>query len=408
MKTRRADKFSTNHFWGRLEQSPVWWDRGKGTAAFSYTDFKDSYHQRSRLLMNTAFGKQLKMKYCKIFLFLLLMMMSVSTNAQGVTCEGEQLINVEIVVGNPGKAPPYKPGHILVFRCTDVNLKMHGQRTIECLSNGKWDYPYPKCGEVTCLLNTKENNIRLDRFPDFECPVTPGYNLTFSCTGQGLILKGQREITCQSNGEWSSPFPKCEEKHTEEITCELKSNTFGVKKINPKGKTIFRAGESVEITCSEKHWIFFTKESRKTFTCKDDGKWDNEPVCAGQTTSCGPPPDVNDADTIELKKDEYTTGERVEYSCFSKYTLDLRPPFSRFLTCDQGEWRGNIKCLKPCTVTVEEMERRGIDLAYVNRQKMFAPHNDYVTFACKRGKFSVGVPLRQQCNDGVMTLPECK
>uniref|UniRef100_A0A8C2A7B5 Sushi domain-containing protein n=1 Tax=Cyprinus carpio TaxID=7962 RepID=A0A8C2A7B5_CYPCA len=238
-----------------------------------------------------------------------------------VTCEGEQLINVDIVVGNPGKAPPYKPGHILVFRCTDVKLKMHGQQVIECLSNGKWDYPYPKCGDVTCLLNTKKENIKMDRFPDFECPVTPGYNLTFSCNGQGLILKGQREITCQSNGEWSSPFPKC------------------------------------------------------------------------HTTSCGPPPDVNDADTIELKKHEYNTGERVEYSCFNKYTLDLRPPFSRYLTCEQGEWRGTIK---------------GIELAYVNPQKMFAPHNDYITFACQRGKDLVGVrELRQQCNDGVITLPEC-
>ncbi|XP_042568393.1 sushi, von Willebrand factor type A, EGF and pentraxin domain-containing protein 1-like [Cyprinus carpio] len=187
--------------------------------------------------MNTAFGKQLKMKYCKIFLFLLLMIMGVSTNAQEVTCEGEQLINVDIVVGNPGKAPPYKPGHILVFRCTDVKLKMHGQQVIECLSNGKWDYPYPKCGDVTCLLNTKKENIKMDRFPDFECPVTPGYNLTFSCNGQGLILKGQEKITCQSNGEWSSPFPKCEDKHTEAVTCELKSTTFGVIKIKPHEPT---------------------------------------------------------------------------------------------------------------------------------------------------------------------------
>uniref|UniRef100_A0A672PRM1 Sushi domain-containing protein n=1 Tax=Sinocyclocheilus grahami TaxID=75366 RepID=A0A672PRM1_SINGR len=60
---------------------------------------------------------------------------------------------------------------------------------------------------------------------------------------------------------------------------------------------------------------------------------------------CGPPPDVNNADTIELKKDEYNTGERVEYSCFNKFTLDLRPSFSKYLTCVKGEWRGNIRCL---------------------------------------------------------------
>uniref|UniRef100_A0A8C1D0H9 Coagulation factor XIII, B polypeptide n=1 Tax=Cyprinus carpio carpio TaxID=630221 RepID=A0A8C1D0H9_CYPCA len=260
---------------------------------------------------------QLKMKYCKIFLFLLLMIMGVSTNAQ-VTCEGEQLINVDIVVGNPGIAPPYKPGHILVFRCTDVKLKMHGQRTIECLSNGKWDYPYPKCGDVTCLLNTKEKNIKMDRFPDFECPVTPGYNLTFSCNGQGLILKGQREITCQSNGEWSSPFPKCEDKHT-----EGKRNKLGRR-------------QKYEIC------------SRIEYKCHPG--FDPEGIQQCHTTSCGPPPDVNDADTIELKKHEYNTGERVEYSCFNKYTLDLRPPFSRYLTCEQGEWRGTIKCLSMNTL----------------------------------------------------------
>uniref|UniRef100_A0A8C2E0K8 Sushi domain-containing protein n=1 Tax=Cyprinus carpio TaxID=7962 RepID=A0A8C2E0K8_CYPCA len=60
---------------------------------------------------------------------------------------------------------------------------------------------------------------------------------------------------------------------------------------------------------------------------------------------CGPPPDVNDADTKEMTKNEYNTRERVEYSCFNKYTLDQRPPLSKYLTCEQGEWRGNIKCL---------------------------------------------------------------
>ncbi|XP_016121225.1 complement factor H-related protein 3-like [Sinocyclocheilus grahami] len=140
-------------------------------------------------------------------------------------------------------------------------------------------------------------------------------------------------------------------------------------------------------------------------TCTQDG-WTPKPLCA-VSGKCGPPPDVNDADTIELKKDEYNTGERVEYSCFNKYTLDLRPSFSKYLTCEQGEWRGKIRCLKPCTVTVEEMDRRGIELAYVNRQKMFIPHDDHISFMCQRGKVSGGVPLRPQCNDGVVTLPEC-
>ncbi|XP_073701022.1 complement factor H-related protein 2-like [Garra rufa] len=345
--------------------------------------------------MNASFGKQFKMKCCEIFLFLLLMILDISTNAQEVTCEAEQLINVEILFGHPSTAPPYKPGHILVFRCTDVNLKMYGQRAIECLSSGKWDYRYPKCRETTC---------------------------------------------------------------------DLKSTTFGIKKINPEGKIIFRPGESVEIICSEKYMLIFTKETRRSFTCKDNGEWDYIPSCeeprcefpldqhvyrpcdyfsgdmklgakqyyscisgydktAEEATctrdgwtpkplcailrKCGPPPHVNDSDTKDMTKKEYSTGESVEYMCFNKYTLDLDPPFSKYLTCDQGQWKGNIKCLKPCTVTAEIMDERGIELAYAEQQKMFAPHDDYITFMCQKGKVSRGAALRQQCDDGVMTLPKC-
>ncbi|XP_059400131.1 complement factor H-like isoform X2 [Carassius carassius] len=388
---------------------------------------------------------------------------------------------------------------------------MSTERSINCI-DGRWEKPVCKKAMRCGIPPNVSNAVITSKPEEFYLPKS---TVTYVCRRLYLI-RGESTVSCR-NGKWEKT-PTCQE-----ITCELKSNTFGVKKINPEGKTIFRARESVEITCSEKYWFFGTKETEKTFTCKDDGKWDNEPVCAeitcddprdhllfrpfywgtmklgekqsyscdygyrqtaaeatctrdgwrpkplcteivcaapnipnaeieglqrsnykidsriqykchpgfepeesvqitcesqgqwrgikqctSQTTSCVPPPDVNDGDTIELKKDEYNTGERVEYSCFSKYTLDLRPPFSRYLTCEQGEWRGNIKCLKPCTVTLEEMERRGIELAYINPQKMFAPHNDHISFACQWRKYSVGVPLRQQCNDGMMTLPECE
>ncbi|KAK9967451.1 hypothetical protein ABG768_001850, partial [Culter alburnus] len=60
---------------------------------------------------------------------------------------------------------------------------------------------------------------------------------------------------------------------------------------------------------------------------------------------CGPPPNVNFADTTEMTKNEYDSGEKVEYTCFNKYTLDQSHPYSKYLTCEDGEWRGNIKCL---------------------------------------------------------------
>ncbi|XP_052395486.1 complement factor H isoform X6 [Carassius gibelio] len=291
---------------------------------------------------------------------------------------------------------------------------MSTEHSIKC-TNGRWEKPV--CKEVHCDIPPNvENAVIISEPEEF---YVPGSTVTYVCRSSYLMnekstvvcrrgtsekpptCQGQREITCQSNGEWSSPLYKCEEtKCVAHLAENIRSDELRGSEVS------VRQGQTITLSCVKSGSAL---QGQSKITCQSKGEWSSAfPKCISQTTSCGPPPDVNDADTIELKKDEYTTGERVEYSCFSKYRLDLRPPFSSFLTCDQGEWRGNINCLKPCTVTVEEMERRGIDLAYVNHQKMFAPHNDYVTFACQRGKFSVGVPLRQQCNDGVMTLPECK
>ncbi|XP_052447054.1 complement factor H like 5 isoform X1 [Carassius gibelio] len=287
-------------------------------------------------VVNNSFGKQLKMKYWEMFLFLLLTLIAVSTNAQEVTCEGEQLINVDILFGHPSFVSPYKPGHILVFRCTDVNLKMHGHRVIECQPDGKWDHPYPTCREVTCEGEQLINVEILFGHPSIVSPYKPGHILVFRCTDVNQKMHGHRVIECQSDGKWDQPYP----------------------------------------------------------TCRVPGK-------------CGPPPTVNDGDTTDIAKKEYNTGERIEFICFNKYKLDTRPTFSNILTCVQGEWRGKVKCLKPCTVTVEIMNERGIEFAFTDQQKLFAPHDDHFTFRCQWGKRSVGFDFRQQCNDGEMTLPEC-
>ena len=60
---------------------------------------------------------------------------------------------------------------------------------------------------------------------------------------------------------------------------------------------------------------------------------------------CERPPQVDFADTTEMTKPEYNSGERVEYVCFNKYTLVQSRPYSKYMTCEQGEWRGHIKCL---------------------------------------------------------------
>lgn len=56
----------------------------------------------------------------------------------------------------------------------------------------------------------------MEGLPDHsEDLIRSGHRLTFSCVDKGLIVRGQKEIICQSNGEWSSPIPTCVGKFTD-------------------------------------------------------------------------------------------------------------------------------------------------------------------------------------------------
>uniref|UniRef100_A0A8C2PZ42 Complement factor H like 4 n=1 Tax=Cyprinus carpio TaxID=7962 RepID=A0A8C2PZ42_CYPCA len=196
---------------------------------------------------------------------------SLFPKCQEIACEEEPLTNVEILFGHPVIDSPYKPGHILLFRCIDVNLKLNGRRAIECQSNGEWDYPYPTCREITCEVPSDQHVSHPDFY--FRGDMKLGANKPYRC--ESGYRETAAEATCTRDG-WT-PKTLCAE-----ITCELQSTISGVKKINPEGKTIFRAGESVEITCYEKEYYYDTKETSKTFTCQENGKWDHKPVCGGK------------------------------------------------------------------------------------------------------------------------------
>uniref|UniRef100_A0A8C1TE05 Sushi domain-containing protein n=1 Tax=Cyprinus carpio TaxID=7962 RepID=A0A8C1TE05_CYPCA len=126
--------------------------------------------------------------------------------------------------------------------------------------------------------------------------------------------------------------PECDE-----VTCELKSTTFGVKKINPEGKTIFRAGESVEITCSEKNWFFSTKETSRSFTCRNDGQWDYEPVCADIT--CDYPRDQPVYYLYFVFSGDKKLGAKRLYRCFSGYRETAAEA-----TCTRDGWTPKPLC----------------------------------------------------------------
>ncbi|XP_051980188.1 coagulation factor XIII B chain-like isoform X3 [Xyrauchen texanus] len=366
------------------------------------------------------------------------------------------------VDGLPDYGDLIQYGHRLKFSCDDEKqLIIRGVKEVICQSNGKWSNPFPKCEEITCIKNVTEDNIIMERIPDQEGSIKYGHMLKFSCQGQGLILKGKKNITCQSNGEWSDPYPKCEEATCDptvpnnmniveglpppgdlirpghslklscatqelilvgdaKITCQpdgvwstfpkclatcvpnVPRDIFRVERLPPPG-VLIRSGHSLKLSCA-RQGVFI--QGNAEITCQSDGTWSPFPKCVGRSHCEGPPSmSHKNADTKLMTKREYNSGEKVEYLCFNKYVMDGEP----FLTCVQGEWRGHFSCLKPCTVTVDTLDKRNIELKVGGRDKIFSPHRDHMTFVCQRNKRPKGnTVFRQMCDDGVMLLPECE
>ncbi|KTF91497.1 hypothetical protein cypCar_00015423 [Cyprinus carpio] len=168
-----------------------------------------------------------------------------------------------------------RSGHRLTFSCVDKGLIVRGQKEIICQSNGEWSSPIPTCVEATCLpqWSTTVGHLKIEGLPDIEGPVKPGHRLTFSCTGEGMKLNGQRDITCQSNGEWSSPFPKCQEIACEEEPLTNVEILFG----HPVIDSPYKPGHILLFRCID---VNLKLNGRRAIECQSNGEWDYPyPTC---------------------------------------------------------------------------------------------------------------------------------
>ncbi|XP_073699777.1 complement factor H-like [Garra rufa] len=213
-------------------------------------------------------------------------------------------------------------GDVINFECVSSDKMITGSSEIHCEETGKWSGVVPKCKDITCTAPDIPNGQVVEQMSEYKKDAI----LKYKCN-QGFRPK-EGIPRCAKFG-WTLK-PECD------VTCELKSTTFGVKNINPKGKTIFRPGESVAITCSEKYWIFFTKETTKSFTCKDNGEWDYEPVCA--ESKCEFPRDQH---VYGLYWKDLYLGEKQWYRCEFGYSETAEEA-----TCTRDGWKPKPLCAK--------------------------------------------------------------
>uniref|UniRef100_A0A673KKM1 Complement factor H-like n=1 Tax=Sinocyclocheilus rhinocerous TaxID=307959 RepID=A0A673KKM1_9TELE len=215
------------------------------------------------------------------------------------TCQEQELKNIEILFGYPSTALPYKPGHILVFRCTDDNMRFYGQRAIECLPDGRWNYPYPQCGgKVQCSQPTK--NLQFVTLSDEKTEYSNFEILTYTCNKPyNEIPRGV--LMCQ-NGKWNETFD-CKSK-----ICPpppyLQNGDYSIDSTKDEVIT------AVSYTCQSYYVI--TKQ-QDVYKCVD-GKWETPPKCLR-------PCEIDD---IVEKYNLQLPTEKVYIRHAEKYTLNCR------------------------------------------------------------------------------------
>ncbi|KAF7648106.1 hypothetical protein LDENG_00161560 [Lucifuga dentata] len=297
------------------------------------------------------------------------------------------------VTGLPENDDPILPDRFLTFSCDEPGKRLNGTSLLICGKDGEWSSPFPSCEDITCKAEAVGIHININGLPSANETMKIGHKLRFGCD-QGFLLEGSEEVECLQSGQWNKPFPVCKKGCRLPLTSGFLINPALIRKLQPPGSKII-------FSCPAGKFV----QGKAEVECLANGEWsDPFPTC-GEPLGCGKPPDLPDGDTKTSIKFRNNHNDRVEYVCQRDYVLE--GPSHK--TCRNGEWVGEMRCLKPCTVDAELMRQHNIEFKHRDTSKLYAPHNDVLEFRCTWGHRHVStVSMRQWCNNGVMHLPTCQ
>uniref|UniRef100_G3SG81 Complement factor H related 4 n=1 Tax=Gorilla gorilla gorilla TaxID=9595 RepID=G3SG81_GORGO len=145
--------------------------------------------------------------------------------------------------------------------------------------------------------------------------------------------------------------------------------------------------------------------SSGSITCLQNG-WSAQPICINSSEKCGPPPPISNGGTTSFLLKVYVPQSRVEYQCQSYYELQG----SNYVTCSNGEWSEPPRCIHPCIITEENMNKNNIKLKGRSDRKYYAKTGDTIEFMCKLGYNANTSILSFQavCREGIVEYPRCE
>ncbi|XP_044157459.1 complement factor H-related protein 2-like [Bufo gargarizans] len=293
----------------------------------------------------------------------------------------------------------YNSGEFVKYRCPEY-YTLEGIVVVRCL-NGVWDET-PACREP-CITNEKdmeENNIQQRWIFARKIYIKHGDMTEFTCkAGYETSPDTQMRIPCQQG---KLEYPKCI-KREPCITNEkdMEENNIQQRWIFAR-KIYIKHGDMTEFTCKAGYET--SPDTQMRIPCQQ-GKLEY-PKCIkrGTGAQCGPPPNVQYGDTLDIRKANYKSGEKVEFRCPEYYILEG----NRFVTCFNGVWSSAPVCLEPCTAKERDMESNNIQLKWRSDRKIYSRHGEIIEFICKPGyEAPPDTQMRITCNQGNLEYPKC-
>ncbi|XP_019493559.1 PREDICTED: complement factor H isoform X3 [Hipposideros armiger] len=309
----------------------------------------------------------------------------------GITCHMGTWTSPPQCIGLPCGAPPpitnggvpnrlnrHQYGEEVTYMCSR-GFEIDGPASITCLGE-RWSRP-PQCIKAECSHPPSFDNAILmsKRKSSYE----PGAELAYKCP-QYFQMEGSNTVQC-IKGKWLGK-PTCRD-----ASCVNPPTVENALIVNRMSR--YLPGDRVHYECIRPLALLGNRD----VICLN-GTWTEPPQCKESTGKCGPPPPIDNGDTITFPLAEYAPGASVEYQCQHLYELKG----NRKITCRNGEWSEPPKCVGLACGAPPPIMNGGVP----NRLYRYQ-YGEEVTYMCSRG-FEIDGPASITClGERWSRPPEC-
>uniref|UniRef100_K7GIS5 E-selectin n=1 Tax=Pelodiscus sinensis TaxID=13735 RepID=K7GIS5_PELSI len=301
---------------------------------------------------------------------------------QPPTCEALGFVDCTL------QEPAFTYNSTCEFYCEE-GYWLRGERTVQCTEQGEWSTPFPKCEVVQC------DSLRAPAHGSLTCSPASGnfvWNSTcdFACE-EGFALKGSGRLLCDASGRWDGQPPTCEA-----VTCEAVRGLENGFVDCTLQEPAFTYNSTCEFYCEEGYWL----RGERTVQCTEQGEWSTPfPKCeVVQCDSLRAP--AHGSLTCSPASGNFVWNSTCDFACEEGFALKG----SGRLQCGaSGRWKGQPPTCEAVTCEVV----RGLENGFVD----CTPHEPAFTysstceFRCEEGYRLRGAPSVQCTGQGEWSAP---